>query len=376
MADETEQSKEQAPASTEKQEKDPVRRWTLIVLIVCAVLLVWYLRSDRVSPITSQARVHALVVPISPEVSGIIVDVLVSNNQVVEQGQVLFQLDKENYRLAVQAAQATLDQAYQGQGVAGANVEAATANLEAAMANAERARLDATRMRNIRKQDPGAISQRRLESAEASLALAEGKVEAARAGLGAAIQNLGKPGEENAMVQQAQAALKAAELNLERATLRAPAEGVVTGVQLDKGNFAGAGQAQMTFIATQNIWIQADYKENNLGNIDAGDEVAIVFDVLPGRVIKGTVREVGFGVSVDNPPLGSLPTINNDKNWLRAAQRYPVLIDFELPLNSEGKTRLKVGSQATVVVFTGTHPVINTLARLYMRLASIFTYAY
>jgi multidrug resistance efflux pump len=210
----------------------------------------------------------------------------------------------------------------------------------------------------------------------ASLALAEGQVEAARAALDAAIQQLGKPGDENATVQQAQAGLETALLNLERATVRAPLDGVVTGVQLDKGNFAGAGQAQMTFIATHNVWVQADYKENNLGHIDVGDDVGIVFDVLPGRVFEGTVREVGYGVDVSNPPLGKLPTIQNDKNWLRSAQRYPVLIDFEIPMDGEGRTRLKVGSQATVVVYTGTHPVFNFLAWLYLRLDAILTYAY
>jgi len=362
-------------APAEKQ-KDPVRRWTLILLVVSAVLLFWHLRSDRVTPITSQAKVHALVVPIAPEVSGTITDVFVGNNQRVEAGQMLFQVDRERYEFAVRTARAALDQAYQGQGAAGANVDAARANLEAAQANRERARLDADRMRRIREQDPGALSERRIESAMASLALAEGQVEAARAALDAAIQQLGKPGDENATVQQAQAGLETALLNLERATVRAPLDGVVTGVQLDKGNFAGAGQAQMTFIATHNVWVQADYKENNLGHIDVGDAVGIVFDVLPGRVFAGTVREVGYGVDVSNPPLGKLPTIQNDKNWLRAAQRYPVLIDFEIPMDGDGRTRLKVGSQATVVVYTGTHPVFNFLARLYLRLDAILTYAY
>jgi multidrug resistance efflux pump len=177
-------------------------------------------------------------------------------------------------------------------------------------------------------------------------------------------------------VQQALASLASARLNFERSIVRAPELGVVTGVQLDKGNFAGAGQPQMTFIAMHNIWIQADFKENNLGNIDPGDEVAIVFDVLPGMVVKGKVREIGFGVDVGSPPLGKLPTIQNDKSWLRSAQRYPVLIDFELPMNREGRTRMKVGSQATVVVYTGTHPVFNVLARLVMRFKSWLEYAY
>ncbi len=365
---------EEAP--TEAQGKDPVRKWTVIILIVCAALLVWYIRSDRVTPMTSQARVHALVVPIAPEVSGTVSSVSVSNNQLVEPGQELFRIDAQRYGYAVQSAEAALQQAYQGQGAAQANVDAAQAALEASMANLERARLDTERMRRIREQDPGAISQRRLESAEASYKLAQGNVEAAKAGLKAALEQLGPPGDENATVQQALTGLESARLDLERSIVRAPERGVVTGVQVDKGNFAGAGAPQMTFIATHNIWIQADFKENNLGNIDPGDEVAIVLDVMPGHIIEGTVREIGFGVDVGNPPLGKLPTIQNDKSWLRAAQRYPVLVDFEVPLNAEGKTRIKVGSQATVVVYTGTHPVFNLLARLVMRLRSWLEYAY
>jgi multidrug resistance efflux pump len=360
----------------EKPAKDPVRKWTLIILIVCAALLVWYLRSDRVTPMSSQARVHALVVPIAPEVSGSVTSVSVSNNQLVEAGQELFRLNEEQLRFALQTAEAALDQAYQGQGAAGANVDAARASLESARANMERNRLDVERMRRIREQDPGAISERRLESAESSYTSAQSRVEAARATLQAAIEQLGKPGDQNAMVQQALASVDSARLNLERATVRAPEAGVVTGVQLDKGNFAGAGQPQMTFIATHNIWIQADFKENNLGHLDPGDEVDVVFDVYPGRIFPGTVREVGFGVDVGNPPLGKLPSIQNDNNWLRSAQRFPVLIDFELPLDSEDRTRLKVGSQATVVVYTGTHPLFNLLARLFMRMQSILTYAY
>jgi len=356
--------------------RDPVRRWTLIVLVACAVLLAWYLRSDRVTPFTSQARVHALVVPIAPEISGTVSSVLVGNNQLVDAGQELFRIDEERYRYAVQSAEATLDQAYQGQGAAGANVEAARANLESARANRERARLDAERMRRIREQDPGAISERRLETAEASLAVATAQVKAAEAGLAAALEQLGKPGEENAGVRQALAAVDSARLNVERATVRAPTDGVVTGVQLDTGNFAAQGQPQMTFIATHNIWIQADYRENNLGNLDPGDRVDVVFDMLPGRVFSGRVREIGFGVDVANPPLGKLPTIQNDRSWLRAAQQYPVLIDFELPADAQGRTRIKVGSQATVVVYTGNHPVFNLLARVYMRLVALLSYAY
>ena len=377
MTENPEAKAEESPVQEDSKARarDPVKRWTRIILIVCAALLIWYLRSDRITPYTSQARVHALVVPIAPEVSGTITSVSVGNNQEVTAHQELFQIDIERYQLAVQTAEATLEQSRQSLGAQTAQVDAARASLQSANANMERSRLDAVRMRNIREQDPGAISQRRLESAEASLASAQARVAASEASLEAALQNLGEPGDNNAMVQQAQAALDSALLNLERSTVRAPEDGVVTGVQLDRGNFAAQGAPQMTFIASHDIWIQADYKENNLGNLDPGDKVEIVFDVLPGQVFHGRVREIGFGVSVDSPPLGSLPTIQNDKNWLRAAQRYPVLIDFDLPTEN-GRTRIKVGSQAAVTVFTGRHIVFNMLARLYMRVVAILSYAY
>lgn len=313
-----------------KMPMDPVRRWTYIVIAICAVLLAWYLRADRVTPYTSQARVNALVVPIAAEVSGTISDVFVNNNQPVEAGQKLFQIDIERYRLAVE------------------NAEASVASAKASL---ERAKLDAIRMRNIRKEDPGAISKRRLESAEAAFAAEGSQLSAAKANRDRSV------------------------LDLERATVRAPEDGVVTGVRLDKGNYASAGAPQLTFIATHNIWVQAEFTENNLGNIEPGDEVAIVFDALPGQVIRGSVREMGFGVAVDSAPLGSLPTINNDPDWLRKSQRYPVFIDFELTNQQEEKL-LKVGSQASVIVFTGRHWLSNALASLLIRLISILTYAY
>jgi multidrug resistance efflux pump len=87
------------------------------------------------------------------------------------------------------------------------------------------------------------------------------------------------------------------------------------------------------------------------------------------------VREVGFGVAVDTAPLGTLPTVQNDPNWLRQSQRYPVLIDFEWP-EPQQRAVLKVGSQASVVVYTGDHFLFNPLARLQVWLVSLLTYAY
>jgi len=359
-----------------KAAMDPVRKWTFIILAMVVLLLTWYLVSNRLAPYTSQARVHALVVPIAPEVSGTVFSVDVKNNQRVKAGQALFHIDPERYRLAVETAEADLQTARQSMGASSANVSAAEAGLVTARASLVRSEKDAIRLKNIKQEDPGAISQRRIESAEASLAAAQGQVDAAKANVEKAKQDLGQTGEQNSRILQAQSALGQARLNLERTTILAPQDGLVTDVRVNKGNYANASAPQMTFIAVDNIWIQADFTENNLGHIKAGNKVQIVFDVLPGEIYSGTVRELGFGVAVDSAPLGSLPTIDNNQGWLRTAQRYPVLVDFERSSSQQAVSHLRVGSQAHVLVFTGNNTFINSLAHLQIWLNSMLTYAY
>jgi len=374
MADQNEKSNSEEVATSQKAYRDPVRMWTFIVLGICFLLLVWYLRADRVTPYTSQARLHATVVPIAPEVSGVITSVEVENNQFVEEGQELFKIDKHNYELALQIAKAQFDAAQQATAASASAVDAAKASLDAANSNLVLAKQDAERMRNIREEDQGAISLRRLEVAESSLASAEAAVTAARATVKQAQEAYGAEGENNYRILQAQAKLEHAEHDLGKTTVLAPNKGLVTGVQLEKGKFAAAGSPQMTFIGTQKFWVQAEFTENNLAHIRPGSEVEMVFDVFPGKVFKGTVREMGYGVAVDTTPLGALPTIENNRDWLRDAQRFPVLIDFE---DMEYANEVvKVGAQVTVVIYTGDHWLSNALTKLYIRIVSVFTYAY
>jgi multidrug resistance efflux pump len=357
-----------------KMKPDPVRRWTFIVLFTSIVLLVLYLLGDRQTPYTSQARVHAYVVPIAAEVSGAIVSVDVQNNQQVSAGQLLFQLDSGNYQLAVESAEAALRNTLQSVDAGVANVDAAQANVQTAKASLWSSEQDAVRMRRIRKEDPGAISERRLESAEASLAAARGRLAAAESALEAAKSTLGSTDESNAQIRQAQSALDKARLDLERTTVSAPSDGLITDLRIDQGNFAAAGAPLMTFIAIHDIWIQADLTENNLGNVDVGDRVEITFDVLPGKVFEGRIRETGLGVQIATNALGTLPTIENDRAWLREAQRFPVVIEFDAA--EVGASDLRVGSQASVIVYTGNNWIMNLLGRFYIRIQALFSYAY
>jgi multidrug resistance efflux pump len=360
--------------TSKKKQKDPVRKWTFIIMGLCLVLFALYLVGDRQTPYTSQARVHAYVVPVATQVSGKVIDIGVSNNELVKAGQLLFRIDPGSYQLAVDSAEAVLKTTRQSIEAGIANIAAAEANVESAKANVWRNEQDTQRMRRIREDDPGAISERRIQSAEASLQTAQSRLAAAVASLEAARNSLGSTDDSNAQLQQARAALETAKLNLERTQVHAPRDGLVTDLRIDRGNYAAAGAPLMTFIAVHDSWIQADLTENNLGNVKAGNPVEVTFDVQPGKVFKGKVRQTGYGVQVSTNALGTLPTIDNDRNWLRDEQRFPVTIDFQTAdLNQSG---LRVGSQASIIVYTGDNWIMNALGKVYIRLAALLSYLY
>ncbi|MDH4018685.1 MAG: HlyD family secretion protein [Xanthomonadales bacterium] len=359
---------------TSEKKRDPVRLWTLIVLVMCIVLMVIYIVGDRLTPYTTQARVHAYVVPIAPQVAGRLISVDVENNETVKAGQKLFSIDPSSFELAVQSAEAALKNTEQTIQSGISNVAASRSNVDSAKASVWAAEQDTTRMRRIRKEDAGAISERRIQQSEASLESSKAKLAAAESSLQAAISALGSTDDNNAQIQQARTNLENARLNLERTVVYAPRDGMITDLRVDQGNFAAAGAALMTFIAIHDTWIQADLSENNLGNVDVGDRVEVTFDVRPGEVFKGKIRQTGYGVEVNTNALGTLPTIDNDRNWLRDEQRFPVTIDFEA--SDISKSNLRVGSQVSVIVYTGDNPVMNTLGWVYIRLNSYLSYAY
>jgi hypothetical protein len=151
---------------------------------------------------------------------------------------------------------------------------------------------------------------------------------------------------------------------------------LVTDLRTDVGNFAQAGAPVMTLIAIHDLWISADMTENNLGNIDPGDKVAIVLDVMPGVVLKGRVRSVGGGVGTGQQSQpGTLPTIENSRDWLRQAQRIPVAVEFD-PAELPRLKGARIGGQAEVLVYTGDNTVMNFFGAVYIRLMSWLSYLY
>lgn len=352
------------------------RTAAIIIAALIVVSLVVYFVGDRLTPYTSQARVQAFVIPVAAEVSGKVQKVHVRNDDDVESGQTLFEIDPEQYRIALQRAQSDYESVRRSVNASAAAVEAARASLRAAQAGLAMAEKDASRQERLYADDPGAISVRRLEIAQATRDEARSQVRRAEADLRKAEESAGDSGENNAQLRSARAAVEKAELDLARTRVISPGRGRVTDLRVDVGNFAQAGAPLMTLIAVHDVWISADMTENNLGHIDPGDEVAIVLDVMPGQVLKGRVRSVGGGVSSgQTSPAGTLPTVENSRDWLRQAQRIPVAVEFDRA--ELGRLRgVRVGGQAEVLVYTDRNPVMNLLAAAYIRVMSWLSYLY
>jgi len=240
---------------------DPARKITLVVLGLCVIFFLLYLRADRVMPYTDQARIIGFSVPVVPQVPGYVTEIGVSLHDVVEPGHLLVQLDTTQYGIAVRSARAALDNAIQQLGVQSAGVEAAAAGLAAARAQRTIAQREFDRVQSISQRNPNALSQSDRDRATAALEQAVAQVEASEADLERARAALGAEGADNPAVRSAMAALEQAEFNLAQTTLRAPSDGAIESLMLDVGHFAGAGQPLMTFVTTSRAWIQADLRE-------------------------------------------------------------------------------------------------------------------
>jgi multidrug resistance efflux pump len=351
---------------------DPLRRWTLVILVICVVLFGWTLVADRLTPYTSDASVRAFVVRIVPEVSGKVVEVAVHDNQIVRTGDLLYRIDPTPFRIAVEGAEAKLAAAGQAVGASTAGVDEAQAQLVQEIAQRDNVREQAARIFELVR--VGVYAKSKGDQARSELDTAEAQVQRAQASLEQARQALGPKGADNPQIREALAALEQARLDLARTTLRAPGDGVVTNLQLNIGQFAAAGQPALTFLDSRLVWLQAFVRENSLEYISPGTRAEVVLDVLPGRVLPARVESLGWGVGEgDVDPTTGLPkTHQGTGGWLAPAQRFPVDLAFE---TADGPPRgVRYNARASVIFYTGEHPVFDALGWLWIRLIAVLTF--
>ncbi len=348
------------------------------VAILILVSLTWYLVADRFTPYTDQARVQGYVIGVAPQVSGTVTEVLAKNNQWVDAGDVLFRIDSSQYEIALQKARSDYENAVRQVDAGSAGVTAARANLRASLANLDKAQRDTDRLQRLRQEDPGTISERRLEISQANLDAARAGVAAAEAAIQQAIEAKGgESGEDNTILKVARTGVEKAELDLQRTEVRADSRGVITDLRTEVGQFAGAGAPVMTLVAFTDVWISAEFTENNLGRMREGTPVDILLDVYPGQVFSGAVSSIGLGVSTTQaPPPGTLPKIDNNRDWLRQSQRFPVIVRFDGELDREFVRQLRIGGQASVVAYNEGSGLVAWLGKIFVRIMSLLAYAY
>jgi multidrug resistance efflux pump len=341
----------------------------LIIVILALLLFVLSVFMERRTPSTSQAQVQAYVVGIAPEVAGRVVEVNVTDNALVDADQILFRIDPSRYQIAVAGAEAGLASVGQSIGASTATVDAAQAKLVGAQTDRDNLREQYARASELVTR--GVFSKARYDTTKSAFDQAESKVQGAQADLDKAKEQLGPAGKDNPQLREALAALERAQLDLEHTTVRAPSAGVVTNLQLSIGKVVTVGQPAMTFIDVGTIWISAAFKENSLENVAVGNRADILFDALPGRLFPAKVESVGLGVSGSTTdPSTGLPTIRNDSGWVQEAQRFPV----RLSMDGDRPKGVRYGSQATVVIYTGEHPVTNAWGFFLIRIMSVLTY--
>lgn len=359
-------------AKNDKAPRDPVRRWTLIVLGLIVVLFLYSLIADRLTPYTSQATVQAFVVRMAPEVAGRVIEVNVADNQRVKGGDVLFRLDPQPFELALQQAEAKLAGVGQSIGANTAAVSSAQERLIEAKAKRDNVREQASRV--LQLVEKGVYPKARADTANKELEVTEANVREAESELERARQELGPQGNDNPQFREALAAAEQANLNLVRTTVLAPSDGVITNLQLTDGEFVAAGEASLTFIDTRDVWVNANFRENSLENVKPGDPVELVLDTLPGRIFDAKVQSIGWGVSQGSiDPDTGLPKINESMGLVRNPQRFTVKIEPNREDYVPGSVRY--GSQANTIVYATNNALVNAIGAFWIRLVALLTYA-
>lgn len=254
---------------------------TVVLATVAGLMAVVLWRHYMLEPWTRDGRVRAEVVTVAPEVSGTVMAVSVVDNQRVQQGDVLFQIDPTRFRLAVAQAQAEVDQRRQ--------------DLDLKLADAKR-----------RSGMTGVVSSEEIDRFRSAAGVAKANLEAA------------------------DVSLNIAKLNLERTILRAPASGYVTNLRLRAGDYATAGVARVAVIDQDSFWVVGYFEETKLERIHVGEEAKIV---LMGyrEPLTGHVESIGRGIADanDRPNDRGLPDVNPVFTWVRLAQRIPVKLHID-----------------------------------------------
>jgi membrane fusion protein (multidrug efflux system) len=357
----------------------PKSRWPLIILGIVVLLAIigggiyWFLTRGQED--TDDAYTEGNAISIAANVSGYVTELDVNDNSVVKVGQLLFKIDPRTYIAARDQARANLSLAQAQLASSQVNLEIARVQLASSQVNLEIARVRAPAnllqaqaqlaqaqatveqaRQNYSRQhqvDPRATTQTNIDQANAQLKSDSASVKAAEANqkINALVQqNIDTAADQvkqsEAQVAQAQANLATAEVNLSYTEVRAPQDGFVTQRNVDLGTYVQAGQQSFYLVAPQ-VWVVANFKENQLARMRPGQLVTMTVDAYPDLTLHGHVDSIQHG---SGARFSAFPAENATGNYVKIVRRVPVKIIIESGLPSDHGLPLGLSVEPTVTV--------------------------
>ena len=340
------------PASPPPKKKRRTGRFLLMVALPAALIAggsyVW-VTGGRYQA-TENANLQQAKVSVASDTAGRIVHVGIADNQPVRQGDVLFAIDPEPYRIALAQADAAVAGARLDVEQLRATYSQATAQEKSDLSEVDYAQSQYDRAAGLAQKGintKSSLDQAKndLDKARQQLAVAQQRIVSAKAALG------GNPDietDKHPTVMAALAARDKAAYDLAQTTVKAPADGIVSQASSFKvGQFVGSGTPLFALVETGDTWVDANFKETQLTNMKPGQKAEIVLDTYPGRTFQATVKAIGAGTGAE---FSLLPAQNATGNWVKVTQRIPVRLELD---DADARMALRTGMSASVTVDTG-----------------------
>lgn len=322
----------------------------VVVAIALAAYVVYYLDT---SPRTDDAYARANTIGVAPQVNGRIIALRVRDNQAVNKGDVLFEIDPTPYQHSLARSRAALDSLEKQIGLSRRDIraqqlgaEAARANIGKAQAQAEQAADTLNRIEPLLAKEY--VTAEQVDQARTAKRASDAALQVARRDAERAAAAVSGTDAQEARLGELRAAVAMGEYDLAQTVVRAPFDGRVTNLDIAEGEFAATGRPLFTLIDTRNWYVIANFRETALRDIRPGMTAEVYLMADPDRRFTGIVDSIGFGVFPEEggSSAAGLPRVPRSINWVRVAQRFPVRIRIDDPPSE----LFRVGASAVALI--------------------------
>lgn len=342
----------------------------IIIAIAGAIIGYFYIHYKKTHITTDDAFIEGRIHTVSSKVPGTIRNIYVTDNQFAKKGEVLIEIDPQDFDMRLKEVSSgldaertklselkyRLDTSRQQFEEIKAAVEAAKAHLELQGANLKQAEIDMERAEGLLKEDVIAkeryektktgydVSLAQVRAAKENLRQAEARLETQRALIK---QTEAAMEPQKALIKQKEASLRLSELNLSYTKIYAPSDGYITRKSVESGNQVQTGQPLMAVVPLDDIWVVANYKETQLERVKPGQRVNIKVDTYPGRIFKGRIESIMAGTG---SVFSLFPPENATGSFVKVVQRIPVKILLDKDTDPKHILRIGMSAVPTILV--------------------------